>query len=329
MFRRVASALDAGIEVRRVWASEAERGDAYHRKQLDSIRQQVAGGGNLAAALTSTDGYIPHLACEMVAVGEETGNLERVFGQLADHYEHQRALHREFIAGITYPMIQLSIAVLIVGGIIFLIGVIGKMTGETIDVLGLGLVGPSGAAIYFTIVGIMAACVLVMVRLISQGHLWMRPVQRLTARIPVIGGCLRAIALSRLTWTLELAFNTSMDTRRALKIAFESTRNDFYIQHINQVDVAIGKGESLHDSLLLPGIFPDEFMANLEVAETTGELSKSMQRMHIQYRDQAQAALKTLTMVSGFLVWGVVSLMIVAIIFRLAFWYVSMLNSLM
>ncbi len=330
MCRRVATSLDAGIEVRSIWTSEAERGNAYHRGQLSSVRDQVAKGESLASAFKSLDGYIPNFVCEMIAVGEETGHLERVFGQLADHCENQTNLRRMFLAGITMPMIQLTAAILIVGLLIFLMGFIAEMNNsEPIDMLGIGLLGSRGVAIYFSIVGVAFVCVAIMIRMISQGRLWMRPVQRTMVRVPVLGSCVRAIALSRLTWTLELAFNTSMDTRRALRLAFDSTRNDFYIRHKDDIDLAIESGQSLHDAMLPPGIFPDEFMANLEVAETTGELSKTMQRMHIQYRDEAKVALNALTVFAGFFVWGIVALMIATIIIRLALWYVSMLNGLM
>ena len=80
----------------------------------------------------------------MVGVGEQTGHLGEVFGRLAEHYQAQVKLRRTFLSAIAWPMFQLLAALVVVGLLILVMGIIGNMNGVPIDMLGLGLVGNRG-----------------------------------------------------------------------------------------------------------------------------------------------------------------------------------------
>ena len=69
-------------------------------------------GGTLSAGLTATGDFFPPLFREMVLVGEQSGHLGEVLKQLANHYQNQLTLRRNFLASITWPAIELFLAVL-------------------------------------------------------------------------------------------------------------------------------------------------------------------------------------------------------------------------
>src|SRR5690349_14087101 len=48
---RVGQSLHAGVEIRRVWKQEANRGSATHRRHMEHIFQEVSGGGTVADAM--------------------------------------------------------------------------------------------------------------------------------------------------------------------------------------------------------------------------------------------------------------------------------------
>src|SRR5262249_18099969 len=88
--RRLATALTVGIDVRKVFAREAENArNGAARKRLTAISEAVAQGESLTQALAETDDYFPPLLHEMIEVGEHTGHLGEIFGQLAEHYDSQ------------------------------------------------------------------------------------------------------------------------------------------------------------------------------------------------------------------------------------------------
>ena len=76
-----------GIDVRKIWTDEAESRHGFREKPLpNDQRRRSTKAKSLSKALAATGDYFPLLFRELTAVGEETGKLEAVYKQLADHY---------------------------------------------------------------------------------------------------------------------------------------------------------------------------------------------------------------------------------------------------
>ena len=159
--RRLAISVDAGIDARTMWGKEAQRAKGQLRSRLEIISQAVNQGESLRNSLRGTGEFFPVLFREMVDVGEQTGKLEAIFAQLADHCQEKLKLRRQFLAVITWPMIELIASIGAIGFLIWITGVIrGPNPGtDSFDPLGLGLYGKRGLAIYLAFVFFVAAVV--------------------------------------------------------------------------------------------------------------------------------------------------------------------------
>ena len=62
------------------------------------------------------------------------------------------------------------------------------------------------------------------------------------------------------------------------------------------------------------------------MGERAGRLPESMAILSQQYQEQARRSMVTLTVLAGFAVWALVAVIIIAMIFRLAFFYIGILN---
>jgi len=325
--RRLAMYLEAGVPFRTVMAREVERAPAgAQRRRIAALSQAIEQGASFAEALKFTDDYFPALFHATVQVGEETGRLAETLRDLADHYEGQLRLRRRFLSAITWPMIELAIAIFVIGMLIYILGVIGESTGQTVDVLGLGLVGGRGLTVYLTFVGAVAIAVMTVIRAIQRGLVWTKPIQRLVLRLPGIGKPLETIALARLTWALNLTFNAGMSVRRALRLSLEAARNAHFTDQIKPIDREIAAGASLYDAFCSTNAFPDDFLDSLNAAEQSGMVAEAMGRLSRQYQEQAEAALKALTTLGGLAVWAVIATIIILAIFRLFSFYVGMIR---
>lgn len=322
--RRLGMCLEAGIPLRSVMAREVERAaPGGHRRRILALKDALEQGASFAEALKFTDDYFPDLFHAMVQVGEETGRLAESLRELADHYDGQLRLRRRFLSAIAWPMIELGIAVLVIGFLIWILGVIGESTGHTVDVLGLGLVGNRGLAIYCMLVGAVAIGLLSLIRAMQRGLVWTKPIQRLALRMPGIGKPLETIALARLTWALNLTFNTGMSVRRALRLSLEATRNAHFTDQIKPLERQVAAGTSLYDAFSSTNAFPQDFLDSLNAAEQSGMVAEAMARLSRQYQEQAEAALKVLTTLGGVAVWAVIATIIILAIFRLFSFYVG------
>jgi type IV pilus assembly protein PilC len=328
--RRLATALSAGVDARTIWAREAEHAQGMAcRRHLAHISDSVNQGGSVAAAMCDAGDYFPSLVREMVDVGEQSGHLAEVFDQLADHYQHQMQLRRAFFSAIAWPMTELTLAVVIVGILIWAMGFIGEMTGMTIDILGLGLVGTRGLEAYSAGVFIVVFLLWLAIRAARRGAIWVAPVQRLVLQVPVLGPALQTVALSQLAWSMHLTMKTGMEVRRAMRLSLRSTRSARYLDQIRPIEASISEGNSIYESFRSAGCFPPDFLDSLHTGEHSGRLVESMELLSTQYQEQARAALATLTMLAGFAVWMVVAGIIISVIFRIFMFYLGVLNGAM
>ncbi len=325
--RRLSMALEAGVDVRTVLAREAQRAVGFGaRRRLTTISEAISQGASFEEAVRLTDVYFPDLFHALVHVGEQTGHLGETLGQLANHYEGQIRLCRRFLGAIAWPLIELGLSILVIGFLIWIMGVIGQSTGHPIDPLGLGLVGNQGLVIYATFVGMIALGVFSILQGIRRGLAWTKPIQRLVLKLPGIGGPLQTMALARLTWAMHLTFNSGMNVRRALKLSLGATNNAYFTDQIKPIDKDVLGGYSLHDAFADTGAFPPDFLDSLHAAEESGKLVEAMERLSHQYQERAEAAIQILTTLAGFVVWGVIATIIILPIFRLSSFYVGTLR---
>ncbi|HEX5443897.1 MAG TPA: type II secretion system F family protein [Pirellulales bacterium] len=317
--RRLATSLEAGVEIRRVWARESTgRSSLGLRRHMELVAEGINRGETVADALHEAGGYFPTLFHELIDVGEQTGKLAEVLRRLAEHYEHQVRLRRIFMAAIAWPMLQLCAAVGVIGLLIFIMGFLPKMpNGKPFDFLGLGLYGTRGLVIYSLYVAAVVAVVAVLTRALRRGLAWTRPVQLLLIRTPGLGGPLQTLAMSKLAWTMYLTLEAGMDLLRALPLCLRSMGNMHYSQHTADILHSIKAGHEVTEAFADTRAFPREFLDSLEVGERAGRLPETMEILSREYQDRAQRALVALTTLAGFGVWLLVAAIIVLVIFQL------------
>ena len=311
MFRRVGQSLRAGVDARRIWGQEAERGSPGHRRQIGEINRRIQGGDTVAEAVESTNGYFPPLAKALIDVGEQSGKLDAVLLRLADHYDHVLAMRRTFLVSIAWPAIQAGAAVLIIGFLIWILGVLEA------PVKILGLAGASGAAIFFLAVGAIVGLFALLVMSITRGWVATARITPLLTRVPGLGVFMVTSALSRFSWSLSMALDAGIDVRRSMRLALRSTQNLRYTSHVEEIDAKILRGDEMHEALRATHAFPDDFLDALEAAELSGTQSESLSRLADDYQERAIAASRVLTIVAGFVTYGLVMVVLAAVVISL------------
>ncbi|MEX2139296.1 MAG: type II secretion system F family protein [Pirellulales bacterium] len=320
--RRMATSLGAGVDLRRTLNREAETTRGGLQRRLAEVRDVVARGIPLADAFAATGDYFPPLFRQLVEVGEQTGHTSEVFGQLGEHYEHQLALRRVFLGSIAWPLTQLIMAVAVIGLLIWIMGFLGTR-GATADILGWGLKGTSGLAIYLLIVGSIASAIFVLIQAALRGALWWKPIQRALNRMPVLGRALRTLAIGRVAWTLHLALNSGMEVRRALRLALGLSGNARFEDVAEPMSAVISQGRPIHEAMIAARVFPGPFVDAVAVGEESGRLVETLAILSRQQQEEARGALAVLVRVAGFAVWLLVAGLIITMIFRLAGFYVG------
>ncbi len=281
-------------------------------------------------ALPATGNFFPPLFRQMVEIGEISGQLDRTYARLAKHYDRSLVVQRNFLSRLAWPMFQLGMALLVVGLLIWIMGILPINTGAKgvqVDILSLGLTGTSGLIVYLNMLIVAGIGLLLFFEAFRRGVGWTRAMRRAVLQIPIVGGAFKTLALSRFTWALQLVLDTPMDLRRALPLALEATGNDYYAQHGSGVAKRIEQGETLHDALKATGVLPGELLDSIEVGEKSGRLVETMERQSAEYQERAGAAISILAQTVGILIWLFVGGVILMLIFRIFSFYVGQINS--
>lgn len=329
--RRIAIGLESGVDIKKIFAREAgDRITSAMGRQMAAISAEIEHHQTLADSMKFTGNYFPQLFRDMVAVGEETGQLPEVMHRLSEYYEFRHRLKQQFKKAIAWPMMQLVAAIAIVGLIIWVMGILPKQeNGKDSDLLGFGLTGTKGLFKYCLFIATLGLAAWFVIFHLSRGSLWTAPIQRLFSKIPVIGGALAKIAVARICWTLNLTFNTGMDAMRAIRLAMQASANAYFQQFTEKMVQRTKRGDDLFTVFNSTGVFPSQFLDALEVGEHSGRLTETMGKLSEIYQQEAASAFETLTMIAAKLVWFCVAGLLIFLILRIAMTYVNMLNSFM
>ena len=237
------------------------------------------------------------------------------------YYQLQQALQRQLWSQITLPVLQFVMAVFVVAGLIYILGqlpplqVAGK--AEQTDALGLGLVGTDGAVAFLCYVfgGLaIALAILWALRKLFAGR---TAYERAVLAIPFIGPTVRAIALTRFSFTMQLMLDSSLSILRTIKLAFAATDNAAFVARSDRAEAMLRRGNTLTATLTDSRLFSRDYLSTVAIGEESGHLPEVMRQQAEYYDDLAKRKLAVLNKTLGLMVWMLVAGVVIFIIFRL------------
>jgi type II secretory pathway component PulF len=313
--------LDAGVPTTRVFASLAERGPAAIRPLSSRLRDAVASGQSIGATLEADGAGLPRLFVPMAQVGDETGHLPEVLGELEDYLRDEERLRREIRRQTMLPRMQFFAAIFIVAGVIFILGIIAGPQGNGPRVL--GLAGTGGALLFLA--ATLGPIVLgwLLCRQLTKSDAGRRRMYSLVTRVPALGAGLFSLAMSRFALALQLTLDSSLSPAKALRLSFAAADDAELVAQLDEVLASVRRGESLSSALAMCSRLPPEFQEIFATAEEAGSIPEAMRRQSRHYRQLAVDQFNQFAQMASFGVrFGVIAF-IVLCIFSLARIYIN------
>jgi type II secretory pathway component PulF len=309
--------LSAGLTLHHAFKQQAERGPANVRPLAGRVLEQVETGASLSAALEPERGLLPPLFLAMVEVGEHTGHVPEMFGALEKHYQLEQQLRRQFWRASLLPMVQFVLAIFLIAGLIFTLGVIGQARG-TAPLSVFGLSGGRGAIVFLTVCFGLIGTLWLLGALFLRGPRQAAPIQAVLLRVPSLGPCLYAVVMSRFTMALRLTLDSGLSIVKAVKLSLEATGNAHFVSKGPIIAAALKEGEPLLEALTQSGLFDEHFLSMVAAAEEGGRVPEMMQHQTEYYHEESARRLTTLTKVLSMLVWLTYAGFMVYAIFQIA-----------
>jgi len=270
-------------------------------KSIKQVSADIQGGNNLADAMARFPKAFNTLYCNMVAAGEQSGNLDGVLNRLAEYQEKAEALRRKIKGAMTYPVIVLVVAV---GAVAAMLGFVvptfaqmfvdmgGELPLPTKIVMDLSnfLVGWGGATTAILLVTFIIA--LLQYYKTNKGRLYL---DGLKLKLPVFGDLERKSSVSRFSQTLSTLLSSGVSILEALNITAKTAGNRVLEVGIMRTLEKIQGGLSIAEPLSETGVFPPMVIHMISVGEKTGDLSGMLKKVSEFYQEEVDAAVEALT----------------------------------
>jgi len=308
-FRQFSVMIDAGLPlVQCLEILAANQENMTFQKCLTGVRTTVEGGATLANAMRAYPKIFDDLCTNMIEAGETGGILDVILQRLATYVEKAVKLKAAVKSAMVYPVAVISIAGLIVGGLLkwvvpifsnLFAGLGVELPLPTRIVMGLSaLVGRFGWLIFPIALGTYFG--LKYTRAHPGGRLFL---DGLLLKLPVLGQILRKIAVARFTRTLGTLITSGVPILEGLSITARTSGNAVLETSLMKVRKAVEEGRTIVDPLKESGVFPNMVVQMIGVGEATGAMDAMLQKIADFYEDEVDAAIKDmLTLIEPMLI---------------------------
>jgi len=265
---------------------------------LDTIISDLRAGSPLSVALEKHPKAFNKMFCKMIAVGEQTGQLESILRNLAGYSEQSTAAVRKIRQAMTYPIIVLVLAVavgflavtFILPPIMDMFSSLGGKLPLMTQIL-IGVVVFMGHYGVYIMLAVLAICLLLyMYSRTPNGALQK---DRLSLAVPVLGRLNLINTLARVCRSITILFRSGLPLPEILKLTAESSGNRVISNALMEVEQDIIKGEGLASALGRRPEFLPLMVEMTRVGEETGNLDNTLTIVADSFEIEAADKLQT------------------------------------
>lgn len=293
----------------------------YFQKVLGAIAGEVEGGKMLSQALAEHPDVFDEVFVNLVAAGEQTGQLPAVFDNLSNTLKWQDELISQTKRLLMYPLLVLVVVTVAVT--VLMVFLVPEMV-KFLNSLGQELPWNTKLLIFISNVFVNYWWVLIAVPLVVGSGMAMMikrdPEMRyrfdyLKLKLPLTGEILHKIIMARFARYFALMYQTGIPILQAIKTCENIVGNRVVADALSRAHAQINAGDSMSESFHNAGLFPPLVVRMIKVGESTGGLDKSLLNVSYFYdRDVNEMMQKALKLIEPALtiILGLVLLFIMA-----------------
>ena len=300
--RHLGVMLRAGLPFSRATTVLAQQtGNAYFRDILESVKDDIQKGNQLADSLEKYPKVFNTLFVNMVRVGETSGNLEETLDILYLQLKKEHELASRVRGAMTYPGV-IVLAMVVIGSLMMTYVVpsllkIFTETGAELPTSTKMIVFVSNIFenyILYLFLGAVAAIVLFIK--ILKTRRGKKTFDNIILKLPTIGKIASKVNMARFSRTLSSMIASGVSIVKALDIISETLGNTYYKESIKKASEDVQKGIPLsevigrYDKLYYPLM-----IHMIEVGEETGTIQETLKQVAEFYEDEIEQVTENLS----------------------------------
>ncbi len=299
--RQMYSLTRAGIPILRAVSGLAESSSSVRmRVALLDVIAQLERGRTLSSALHLHSDIFNQLFVSIIHVGENTGQLDAAFLQLAEYLEREQETRKQIKAATRYPIFV--IVAIVAAFIVLNVFVIPKFAtmfakfGAELPTMTRVLLSISDFMIHrsYILVAIVALIGFAIYRYINTQtgrYKW----DRMKLRLPIVGEIIRRSLLARFSRSFSMMLHSGVPLTNALNLVADAVDNAYVGAAIIEMRQRIEKGENLTRVSRASGLFTPMIMQMINVGEETGRVDELLAEVAGFYEREVDYDLKSLT----------------------------------
>jgi len=299
--RQMAAMLSAGMPI--VAALETLEEQAVNpnfKLVISSLKRNIEGGASFSESLQQIPDVFDVLYVNMVRAGEQSGQFAETMRRIGALLDATARLRRKVKSAMTYPVVVLSLSMIIATGmIVFIVPVFAGMFSD----FGGKLPAPTQFLVDLSNgVRKYAIIIIPVIMLVVWGFkkwkktasgAWM--MDRFALKAPVFGGLIQKVAVARFSRTLSQLVQSGVPILNALEIVAKAANNLIIEAAIMDARKAVEHGDTLSAGLEGKDCIPKVVVRMLSAGEKTGKVDEMLASVADTFDDEVESMLASLT----------------------------------
>jgi type IV pilus assembly protein PilC len=294
--RQFQSILRAGVPVTTVLSMLGQQTE--NKKLAVAIRDMqtnIEKGETLAGSMRRHPRIFSSMLVNMIAAGEESGNLVESFHQMEMWFDKAKKTKSAVSKAMVYPCVLLVVMVVVL--IVMMTSIIPGFL-ETFEEMNMELPAVTLAvmAVSDWFVAYWYVLVIAIVLLAVGGVLFRRTIQGqhvfgwITRKLPVVKLMTVRSASATFCRTLALLLGSGLTLTESLDLVAMNMGNIYFREAVQTVRAMIAEGWAMNTALRDTGLFPPMVYNLIGIGEETGDLQGMLEKTADYYDDEVQDA---------------------------------------
>ena len=332
--RQLSTLQDAGLPIlRSLQILEGQAKPGVLKNSLIGVIEDIESGSTLSEAMAKQPKAFDELYVNMVKAGEAGGALEIILKRLAEFKERSQSLKRKVRGAMIYPCCVISVATLIVAGIMYWIipkfkKIFAGFDTELPEITVLLITISDYVVAYWYLIPAIPLGMFLIFKIVRKNKTGAYIVDKLSLMIPLLGNILRKTVIARTCRTLGTLIASGVPILEALIIARDTAGNAVFARAYDSIYSAIREGESIAVPLKRTGIVDDMVVNMVDVGEETGALDEMLYKVADVYDEEVEVLVDALISLLEPMMVVVLGVIVGFIVIALFYPLIKLINSL-
>ena len=324
MCSQFAIILEAGVPLARAVNLIAERTtDKTLKRLLDKVGQDVENGRSISASFAEHgEKLLPVTFIETIHSGEESGNIEKSFESMHEHFDKQAKMAAKVRSAMAYPLFVLVVAIAVV--VVLMVAVVPtfmEMFEEFDAQLPLMTRMLIAMSNFFRnnllVLALCAVGIPLFIKLYGNTEKGRMNLAKIQLKLPILGNIALLTAASQFANSMTTLIDSGLTMNKSVFITSKVLDNYYISQEIGKLTSQLEEGRTLGESMREQQVMPNILIDMTAVGEESGEVAKTLHTVARFYDEELESAIQkalammepallcTLGVIAGFIVLSV------------------------